>query len=161
MKNRGLVVKSLYQTIHKMSNTRLLLVRAVMTLLLSVSASFGFAQSEAEIQVWLTDDSCVPVLFSAMPDITLEDGNLTFKGKDVDLAWPIEQVKRLTLAELDGPSTDIKTLRKTSLDLLSDHFDAYDISGRLIRQCMNSLSELPRGTYIVKDGKVSIKVIRR
>ena len=144
-----------------MSNTRLLLVRTVMTLLLSISASLGFAQSEAKIQVWLTDDSCVPVLFSAMPDITFEAGNLIFKGKDVDLAWPIEQVKRLTLAELDGPSTDIKTLRKTSLDLLSAHFDAYDISGRLIRQGLNSLSELPRGTYIVKDGKVSIKVIRR
>ena len=37
----------------------------------------------------------------------------------------------------------------------------YDMNGKLIRKHVKSLSELPKGTYIVDDGSVTTKVVRR
>ena len=57
--------------------------------------------------------------------------------------------------------TGIRDIEATGLDLHTDHFDAYDISGKRIRKGAKPLSELPTGTYIVKDGSVTIKVVRK
>jgi hypothetical protein len=37
----------------------------------------------------------------------------------------------------------------------------YDTSGKLVKKEINSLSELPAGTYIVKDGSVTFKVVKK
>ena len=138
-----------------MNKIKSYLVKVATMLLLTIPTTMA-AQSEAKILVWLTDGDCVTVLFSTMPDITYEDGNLTFIGTGVDLVWPIEKVKRLTFADLE---TGVKDVVTANLDLLSEHFDAYDMSGRLVCRNAKSLSELPKGAYIVKYGRVSVKVI--
>ena len=119
-------------------------------------SAMGWAE-DGKMTVWLSGDKTVQVLFSETPEITYADGNVTLKGTKTELTWPIEDVKRLTF---NDDATDIEEV-PAGLDILSDSYDAYDLSGKMVKKQIKSLSELPRGVYIVKDGSVTIKVVRK
>jgi len=40
-------------------------------------------------------------------------------------------------------------------------YAVYEIGGQLIKKQIRSLSELPKGTYILKDGSETIKVVKQ
>ncbi len=109
--------------------------------------------------VWLNNGDKTEVLFTELPEITYEDGNVILKGTTVNLSWPIVDLQKITFA--DDILTGIKSVESGDLDLLSGHFDVYDLSGKIVRKDAKSLSELPKGVYIVKDGNVTIKVVRK
>lgn len=138
-----------------------LFARAAMLLLLAVLCSVGArAQNKAKgIVVWLNDGNKTEVLFSDMPEFTYADGYVTLKSNSTELSWPIANLQRFTFEDITA--TDIRDITSTGLDILSDDCNAYDLSGRLVRQNVKSLSELPAGTYIVKAGSVTIKVVRK
>ena len=142
------------------------LARVAMTLLLALLCSAGvWAQDEEPsydpaIIIWLNDGSKTTVLFSDMPEFTYADGNISLQSNSpsTTLSWPIENLQKLTF---ENVTTAIRDVRATGLDLLSEKFDAYDLNGRLVKKNIKSLSELPKGVYIVKDGSVTIKVVRK
>ncbi len=140
-------------------NTKLL-ARAAMTLLLAVLCSTGARAEEGKIIVWLNDGTTVPVLFSDMPEFTYADGMITLQSNSPStaLSWPIENLQKFTF---EGISTTIRDVKATGLDIESDNMTVYDLSGRMVRQNVKSLSELPKGVYIVKNGRVTIKVVRK
>ena len=138
------------------------LARAAMTLLLAVLCSIGVrAEDKAMgIVVWMNDGSKTAVLFSDMPEFTYADGYVTLQSNNpsTTISWPLETVKKLTFEDI---STGIGDIKDTGLDILSDKMAVYDLSGKLVKQRIKSLSELPKGTYIVKDGSVTFKVVRK
>lgn len=134
------------------------LARVAGVLFLAVLGTLGARAENAKIIVWLNDGNKSEVLFADMPEFVYQDGNVTLKSKSTDLSWPIANLQKFTFENLETGIRDIKT---TGLDLHSDHFDAYDLNGKLIRKGAKSLSELPRGVYIVKDGNTTIKVVRK
>ena len=69
--------------------------------------------------------------------------------------------KNLLKLTFENVTTAIRDVKATGLDILSDGMTAYDLNGRMIKQKVKSLSELPKGVYIVKDGSVTIKVVRK
>ena len=140
-------------------NTKLL-ARAAMTLLFAVLCSTGARAEEGKIIVWLNDGTTVPVLFSDMPEFTYADGMITLQSNSPStaLSWPIENLQKFTF---EGISTTIRDVKATGLDIESDNMTVYDLSGRMVRQNVKSLSELPKGVYIVKNGRVTIKVVRK
>ena len=123
-----------------------------------LTSSMAWAE-DGKMTVWLSGDKTVQVLFSEKPEITYADGNVTLKGTTTELTWPIEDVKRLTFD--DDDATDIENVAAAGLDILSDRYDAYDLGGKLVKQQVKSLSELPAGKYILKNGSVTIKVLRK
>jgi hypothetical protein len=137
-----------------------LLARAAMTLFLAVLCSIGVRAQEAKIIVWLADGNKSPVLFAEMPELTYADGyvTITSNSPSTSLSWPIANVQKLTF---ENVNTAIRDVKATGLDLLSDHFDAYDLSGKLVKKGIKSISELPLGTYIIKDGSTTIKLQRK
>ena len=143
-----------------MTKTTNLLVRAAMVLLFTVLCSIGVRAQEAKIIVWLADGNKSEVLFVDMPELTYADGNVNIQSNSpsTTLSWPIENVQKLTFENIN---TSIRDMKATGLDLLSDQFDAYDLSGKLVRKGIKSISELPKGAYIIKDGKVTFKVVRK
>ena len=138
-----------------------LFARTAMTLFLAVLCSSGaWAQEKAKgIVIWLNDGNQSKVLFADMPELTYADGmvSLTTSSPSTTLSWPIETVQKMTFEDVE---TAIRDVKATGLDLLSDQFDAYDLGGKLIRKDVKSISELPLGTYIIKDGSTTIKVQR-
>lgn len=124
----------------------------------------SWAQDEAKqdpmIVIWLNDGNKTEVLFSDMPEFTYADGFISLQSNSPStmLSWPIENLQKFTFEEV---STAIRDVKATGLDILSDQMSVYDISGKMVKKQIKSLSELPRGVYIVKDGSVTIKVVRK
>lgn len=143
-----------------MTKTTNLLARAAMMLLLAVPCSTGAWAQDAKIIVWLNDGSKTEVLFADMPEFTYADGNITLQSNSpsTSLSWPIENLQKLTF---ENVSTAIRDVKATGLDILSDQMTVYDLSGKVVKKQARSLSELPKGVYIVKDGSVTIKVVRK
>jgi hypothetical protein len=137
-----------------------LLARTAMVLLLAALSSIGVWADDAKIIVWLNDGNKSEVLFADFPELTYADGyvSISSNSPSTTLSWPIEKLQKLTF---ENSITAIRDVKATGLDLLSDRFDAYDLSGKLVKKQIKSLSELPRGEYIVKDGRVTIKVVRK
>ena len=132
-----------------------------MMLLLAVLCSAGVrAAKEAKIIVWLNDGNKTEVLFADMPEFTYADGSISLQSNNpsTTLSWPIENLQKLTF---ENVSTAIRDVKATGLDILSDQMSVYDLSGKMVKKQIKSLSELPRGVYIVKDGSVTIKVVRK
>jgi hypothetical protein len=137
-----------------------LLARTAMVLLLAALSSVGAWADDAKIIVWLNDGNKSEVLFADFPELTYADGyvSISSNSPSTTLSWPIENLQKLTF---ENSITAIRDVKAAGLDLLSDRFDAYDLSGKLVKKQIKSLSELPRGEYIVKDGRVTIKVVRK
>lgn len=136
------------------------LARVAGVLLFAMLTTTGaWAQETAMgIVIWLNDGSKCEVLFASMPEFEYQDGYVTMKSSTTEMSWPLTKLQKLTFEDME---TGIRDIKATGLDLHTDHFDAYDISGKRIRKGAKSLSELPTGTYIVKDGSVTIKVVRK
>ena len=144
-----------------MKSKNYILVRAAVALLLTLLSSTGaWADNDAKIIVWLNDGNKSEVLFADMPELTYADGyvSITSNSPSTTLSWPIENLQKLTFENLNTAIRDVKAI---GLDLLSEKFDAYDLSGKMVKKQIKSLSELPKGVYIVKDGSVTIKVVRK
>ena len=137
-----------------------LFARTAMVLLLALLSSVGAWADDAKIIVWLNDGNKSEVLFADFPELTYADGyvSISSNSPSTTLSWPIEKLQKLTF---ENSITAIRDVKAAGLDLLSDRFDAYDLSGKLVKKQIKSLSELPRGEYIVKDGRVTIKVVRK
>lgn len=143
-----------------MKSKNYILVRAAMALLLTLLSSTGAWAEDAKIIVWLNDGNKSEVLFADMPELTYADGYVSIQSNSpsTTLSWPIENLQKLTFENLN---TAIRDVKATGLDLLSDQMSVYDLSGKMVKKQIKSLSELPRGVYIVKDGSVTIKVVRK
>jgi len=143
-----------------MKRTNTYLASVAMMLLLAVLSPIGVWADNAKIIVWLNDGSKSEVLFADMPELTYADGyvSISSNSPSTTLSWPIENLQKLTF---ENTSTAIRDVKTAGLDLLSEKFDAYDLSGKMVKKQIKSLSELPKGVYIVKDGDVTIKVVRK
>ena len=133
--------------------------KTLLTLLLTLLGMSTWA-AEAKIVVWLNDGNKSEVLFADMPELTSADGyvSISSNSPSTTLSWPIENLQKLTF---ENTSTAIRDVRATGLDLLSEKFDAYDLSGKMVKKQIKSISELPLGTYIIKDGSTTIKLQRK
>lgn len=141
-----------------------LFARTAMMLLLAVLCSTGaWAQHEEPaynpvIIILLNDGSNQQVLFDEMPEFTLDNGVMALKGETVEMSWPLENLNKFTFGYV---STGIRSVKATGLDILSDQMSVYDLNGKMVKKQIHSLSELPKGVYIIKNGRVTTKVVRK
>lgn len=134
----------------------------LLTLLLTLFAVGTWAQDEATdepvIIIWLNDGNSQKVLFSEMPVVTYDNGVLMLKGEETELSWSLENVNKFTIG---NAATGIRDVKTADLDLLSDKLTVYDLNGRLVKKNVKSLSELPKGVYVIENGRVTTKVVRK
>lgn len=138
-------------------------IKILLSLLLTLFAVSTWAQNEEPsrepvIIIWLNDGSKTEVLFDEMPVVTYDNGVLMLKGEETELSWPLENVNKFTFSNV---STGIRNVKIADLDILSDGSVAYDLNGRVVRQNLKTLSELPKGVYLIKNGSVTTKVVRK
>ena len=133
----------------------------ILTLLLTLVGMSVWA-ADAKIIVWQKDGKTTEVLFSQMPEFTYQDGNVSIQSSSTTLSWPLANLEKFTFENVGSTTpTDIKDAKTTSkLDIVKG-CAVYDLSGKLIKRQIRSLSELPQGTFILKDGSVTTKVVKR
>ena len=134
------------------------------TILFLMLTLFGLGAwaADAKIVVWLNDGNKTEVLFNQMPEFTYQDGNVSIQNGSTTLSWALANLKKFTFEDIEQSiTTDIKDLKTTPKLDITKGCAVYDLSGKLVKQQIRSLSELPKGTYILKDGSVTTKVIRR
>ena len=137
----------------------------MLTVLLACLAMAMHAQDtakDAKIVVWLKDGSKTEVLFNQMPEFLYADGRVSLQNGTTELSWLLADLKKFTFEDVQ-PSTPtaIKDIASPArLDLLGG-CAVYDLNGRLVKKHVNSLTELPKGAYVVNDGSVTTKVIRK
>lgn len=133
----------------------------ILSLFLAFFVTRGWAE-DSKIIVWLNDGSKTEVLFDDMPEFVYLDGTVSLKSEKTELSWSLAKLDKFTFEAAESV-TDIKsvpTQGKGKLDLAKG-CAVYDLNGHLLKENVTSLSELPAGTYIVNDGSVTTKVIRR
>ena len=134
------------------------------TILFLMLTLFGLGAwaADAKIVVWLNDGNKTEVLFNQMPEFTYQDGNVSIQNGSTTLSWALANLKKFTFEDIEqSNTTDIKDPKTTPKLDITKGCAVYDLSGKLVKQQIRSLSELPKGTYILKDGSVTTKVIRR
>ena len=134
-------------------------------LLLLLLTVFSVARAQdSKIIVWLNDGNKSEVLFTDMPEFSYLDGNVVLKGTSTELAWPIENVQKMTF-EVSEPDPDgIQTVQVGQLDLANGGA-VYDLSGRKVHDSFGKknngqpfpFNELKKGIYIINGRKVRIR----
>lgn len=134
--------------------------KALLTLLLTLMAMSAWAD-DSKIVVWLKDGNKTEILFNKTPEFVYADGNVSVQNGGTTLSWPLANLDRFTFEDV-APSvpTDVKDVKTPMLDIAKG-CAVYDLSGKLVKEQIRSLSELPKGTYILKDGSVTTKVVKR
>lgn len=132
----------------------------ILTLLLTFVGLSVWAD-DAKIIVWLNDGNKTEILFNQMPEFLYADGNVSVQNGSTQLSWPLSNLHKFTFENVASTPTDIKDIKTAAKLDISKGCAVYDLNGRLLREQINSLSELPKGVYIVKDGDVTIKVVRK
>jgi hypothetical protein len=132
--------------------------QVILSLLFACMGVNAWADDEPVIVIWLNDGSKMEIACEELPEFTYEDGVFTLLSEKTEISWPLEKLNKLTVSQMD---TAIRDIKATGLDILSDHFAAYDLGGKLVKENLKSLSELPKGAYIIKDGRVTFKVVRK
>ena len=132
---------------------------AILTLLLTLMEVGAWA-GDAKIVVWQKDGAKTEILFNRKPEFQYQDGNVSLQNGGTTLSWRLADLRKLTFEDIEAPNgiDEIKTDAK--LDIVRG-CAVYDLSGRLVKRQIRSLSELPKGTYILKDCSVTTKVVRR
>jgi hypothetical protein len=135
----------------------------LLTMFLAFFATAMWAQEakDAKIIVWQKDGNKTEILFNQMPEFQYADGNVSLQNGGTTMSWSLANLQKFTFEAVAAPPTDIKDVKTTAkLDITRD-CAVYDLSGKLVKKQIRSLSELPKGTYIIKDGSVTTKVVRR
>ena len=136
------------------------LKQLILTLLFTLF-SVNIWADDAKIIVWLNDGNKTEILFTEMPEFLYADGNVSLQNGGTTMSWPLASLQKFTFEAVAAPPTDIKDVKTAAKLDIAKGCAVYDLSGRLIKKQVNSLSELPAGTYILKDGSVTTKVVHR
>lgn len=132
----------------------------ILTLLFTLLTVSVWAD-DAKIIVWLNDGNKTEILFNQMPEFLYQDGNVSLQNGSTTMSWPLTNLHKFTFEALETIPTDVTDIKTAAKLDISKGCAVYDLNGRLLREQINSLSELPAGTYILKDGSVTTKVVRR
>ena len=134
--------------------------QTILTLLFTL-LTVNLWADDAKIIVWLNDGNKTEILFNQMPEFLYQDGNVSLQNGSTTMSWPLTNLHKFTFEALETIPTDVKDIKTAAKLDISKGCAVYDLNGRLLREQINSLSELPAGTYILKDGSVTTKVVRR
>ena len=140
--------------------------KTILTLLLTILTMGVWAQetADAKIIVWQKAGTKTEILFNKMPEFLYADGNVFVQNGGTTLSWPLSTLDKFTFEDIEQSvptiPTDVKDVPEPKLDIVNG-CAVYDLSGKLVKTKIRSLSELPKGTFILKDGSVTTKVVKR
>lgn len=122
-------------------------------------------RAETALFVHLESGEVVEISFAEKPVVTYNENRLVISVENASVSFPLENMKKFTFGEVDDEVTRITVPASTT----PQPTYIYSIDGKLLRtfkpgedgSASASLEGLPAGTYVVKNGNVSYKYLKR
>ena len=134
-------------------------------LLLILMAAGQSMRAETALFVHQKSGGTTEYSFAEKPVVTYSEGCLVISAEEASVMFPLSNVQKFTFGEVDDQVTRITSPAGT----LPQPTYIYNVGGILMR-CLQpgadgttsaSLDGLPAGTYVIKNGKTSYKVIKK
>ncbi len=135
--------------------------RSLTILSLFLCAAACFAQNT--LNVHQRDGTVVKYGFNEKPTVTYTDTGIHLATTKVEVDYPFANLEKFTFSEEEATAIDVLTTEMTN-----DDVRIYNTNGMLLKTVKQSdgaasfsTSELPRGIYIIKNGKTTYKITKR
>ncbi len=119
------------------------------------------AMAQSTLNVHTKSGSVVSYNFSEEPTVTYTADGLHLQTKTVDVDYPLDDLDKFTFSK--DEATGIATTKGTS-----DDVRIYTLNGVLVHTAKAengkssfSMSSLPAGIYVVKNGNITYKITKR
>ena len=136
-------------------------------LILSLLALFATTTIWAETALFIHQESgeIVEISFAERPVVTYNEGRLIVSVESASISFPLANLEKFTFGEVDENVTRITV----PANVTPQPTFIYSVDGKLMRtykpeedgSTSASLEGLPAGTYVIKNGKVSYKYLKR
>ncbi len=134
-----------------------------LTVLLLLAANASWA--ETALFVHQKGGGVVEFAFSEKPVVTYSEGHLIISVENASVSYPLSNMDKFTFGELDDDVTRIVAPASAA----PQPTFIYNIEGKLVRSYQPSDSRatsasvegLPAGTYVIKNGNTSYKVLKK
>lgn len=121
--------------------------------------------AETALFVHLESGEVVEISFAEKPVVTYNESRLVITVENASVSFPLENMQKFTFGEVDEDVTRIVTPANAT----PQPTYIYGIDGKLMRtykpgengSTSASLEGLPAGTYVIKNGNVSYKYLKR
>ena len=137
--------------------------KVIFSLLTLIAATASWA--DTALIVHQKSGGTVEYAFSEKPVVTYSNGNLVISVPGASVEYPLSNMEKFTFGEV----TDMVTRITAPVDVAPQPTYIYNVSGVLMRTFQPgengttpaSLDGLPAGTYVIKNGKTSYKVVKK
>ncbi len=136
-------------------------------LIFSLLSLFAATAMQADTALFVHQKSggVVEYAFSEKPVVTYKEGHLVISAAEASVMYPLSDMQKFTFGEVDDQVTRIVA----PVDMAPQPTQIYSIDGKLMRTYQPgengatsaSLEGLTSGTYIIKNGKTSYKVLKK
>ena len=136
-------------------------------LIFSLLSLFAATAMQADTALFVHQKSggVVEYAFSEKPVVTYKDGHLVISAAEASVMYPLSDMQKFTFGEVDDQVTRIVA----PVDMAPQPTQIYSIDGKLMRTYQPgengatsaSPEGLTSGTYIIKNGKTSYKVLKK
>ncbi|MCQ2244884.1 MAG: T9SS type A sorting domain-containing protein [Bacteroidaceae bacterium] len=130
----------------------------IFSLFLCVAASLA----QNTLNVHQKDGTVVKYGFSEKPTVTYTDAGIHLATTKVEVDYPFANLEMFTFSD-ESSAIDVLTTERTS-----DDVRIYNTNGVLLKTVKQSdgaasfsTSDLPKGIYIIKNGKTTYKITKR
>lgn len=135
--------------------------------ILSLLTLFAATATWADTALFVHQKSggVVEYAFSEKPVVTYQDGYIVISSEETAVMYPLSDMDKFTFGEVDDQVTRITAPANAA----PQPTFIYSVDGKLMRTykpnedgtTSSSLEGLPAGTYVIKNGKTSYKVLKR
>lgn len=153
-------------------------MKKLLTLLFLFVFTHSMMADDIILQIWQSDGKVVNIDLNEQPVTTYSDGNLTITTTKTVITYPLEKVAKYTYVSADGISNLESMRTKFSQDgetltfmglAQGTEIVVYASSGQMMSKTKAgshtkttvSVSDLPRGVYLVKVNTVTYKITKR
>ncbi len=132
--------------------------QTILILLFTLMGGDAWAE-DLRLVIWFNDGTTTKIPIEEKMEFVYDKGFVLMKNDYLNMSWLLSNVKKFTFE--DQHSSGVKEIPKQQFNILSDRCMVYDLNGKLVKMRNHTLSELPKGVYIIKDDKITIKVVRK
>lgn len=131
--------------------------------ILLLLCSISNASAQTVLNVHTASGEIVSYSFSDKPQVSYTDASIVIKTTKVQVEYPIYKLKKFTFSTLADKVDELIVKSSNTNDI-----HIYSTNGNIVKTIKTKekhktidTSELPRGTYIVKNGSITYKIYKK